>query len=166
MLITISLFLFTSLAQAKVTYNNTILQDMHMNTIKGLLYDTVNSQEYKKEEKKELEEAKLGFTKAIVWLTKHHNDKAIYKLEKMTSIEAKLVQEVVLIINQVVQGEYPGFPVEEALSRWTNLGSRVVAEYGKVNGKTSWKLELQPQKSQTQNLVLQYEPEFVKIENK
>ena len=80
MLITISLFLFTSFAQAKVTYNNTILQDMHMNTIKGLLYDTVNSQEYKKEEKKELEEAKLGFTKAIVWLTKHHNDKAIYKL--------------------------------------------------------------------------------------
>ena len=159
------MFCFTCVAEAKITYNNSALNDLHINTIKGLLYDIAHSEGVVRRHtpnKEQIQKLLPQFSKAIVWLIKYHNSSTTYKLENMSNEEAKLIKGVVATITDVIQGKYPGLLVEKALDHWTKIGSRLIAEY-KVNSnnttsKITWKFELKPEKDKTQNLVFRYGP--------
>ena len=163
-LIAIILFCFTGIAEAKISYNNTILTDMHLNTIKGMLYDLVHSEDAEEADEKTTQ-LLPKYSKAIVWLINHHNNPRTYRLERANSEEAEVIKHVIAIITDLMQGRFSGFPVESAMYRWTSLGSRVLAEY-QVNSdgpvpQTQWKLELVPEETKTRNLVFRYEAEII-----
>jgi hypothetical protein len=167
--IIIILFCFTCVAQAKVTYNNSIVADIHLNTIKGLLYNLTHP-EYAitDTEKQEIQVLLPKFSKAVVWLMARHNSATSYRLERLRNEEAKTVMHAITMIVDLVQGKYPGIPTERALARWTRIGSRVQASYQIVSNKPvqiKWKFELAAEESRTQNLVFRYEAEVMKIEN-
>jgi hypothetical protein len=170
-LIMIAMF-FAPTVQAKVLYGNSYMSDMHLNTIKGMLYDmTHNGGASDEANREETQKNLLNFSKAIVWLTSRHNDSAVYKLEKLHNEEARLIKDIIAVIGDVLEGKYEGFPVELAMQRWTSLGSNVIAEYRVIPNNTNssagpqviWKLELKEREAETQNLVLKHEAEVVQI---
>jgi len=159
------IFLFlASTAQAKVTYKNSVLNESQLNTIKGLLYDMSHSEEATNEANKEQTQKLLPYlSKSIVWLMNRHNSSKTYRLESARNKEAKLIINVVATILDVMRGKYPGFPAEKALGHWTDIGSRVSAEYKTNPKQTVWKFELKPEDSKTQNLVFRHEAEIVEV---
>ena len=136
--------LIPAMAQAKIKLCEdkcTPLQIEHVHTIKGFLYEIVSNQTL--EIKKELSPK---FARAIVWLEKIHKDKAMHVITKHKTEDAKFVTSAVNIIVDVAMGRIPNMPAQQTITRWTDLGSKVVARYKttKHGKKTTvkWKLEL------------------------
>ena len=137
------MFCFASVAQAKVTYNNKPMETGHLNTIKGLLYDTrTNSNE-------------VTTSKAISWLENCHNSAQTFKLDQINTPEASLVKNTISTIYQVLQGKFPGLEAERAITHWAEVGSRVLANQ---STNAVWRLELRAKPSRTQNLVFKHTP--------
>ena len=157
------IFLFlASTAQAKVTYKNTVMNEMHLYTVKGLLYDLTHSEEANKKENKEKTKIAIPqFAIAVVWLTDCFKSPNVFKLEKLQNVEARVIKDVIETINDVLNGKYKDFPIENAMSRWTALGSRVVAIYEKGNKNWEWKLKLKPEEFKTKFLIYKHEPEVL-----
>ena len=140
------MFCFTCVAEAKVLYNNSVLTDLHLNTIKGLLYDMTHPEKVDEKNKESIQQLLPKLSKAVVWLTNCHNSSTTYKLERIHSEESKIIKETITTIADVLQGKYSGFPVEKAMHRWTVLGSRVLVEYQIISkgsaSQARWKFEL------------------------
>jgi len=158
------LLCLTTTAYAKVTLNNSTMTDSHLSVVKGLLYDLIHTPEAKKD--KRTPETLPKFARAIVWISDCHFSKKVYKLEKIHTDDAKLIKHAVKLITEFEKGKYPGLPYEYVMERWYGLGERVIAQYTKVKKKVVWKFELLPEKSQTQNLVFEYNAEVVQINKK
>ena len=162
-LITIILFCFTCVAQAKISYNSAVLTDMHLNTIKGLLYDLAHPENAEEANEENIQQLLPKFSKTIVWLTNHHNSSRTYRLERMQNEESEIIKNMITTIADLMQGQYSGFPVERAMYRWTVMGSRVLAEYRIITDglipQIQWKLELKPEEAKIRNLVFRYEIE-------
>lgn len=159
-IIFISLFL-SSTAYAKVTLNNSVMTDDHLYTIKGMLYDVTHTEEAIKD--KETNKALPKLARAITWINDCHGSKKVYRLEQIKTEEAKTIINAVKVILNVTNGKYPGFPVEEAMARWHNLGTRITVQYAKTKEKVTWKFELLPEEKQTNNLVLKHDAEVKEI---
>jgi hypothetical protein len=74
---------------------------------------------------------------------------------------------MITTITDVLQGRYAGFPAEKAIYRWTEVGTRVIAEY-EVNPsntvpQVTFRLDLRPEESNTRNLVYKHQAEVVEI---
>tara|TARA_R110002110_G_scaffold389970_1_gene602746 strand:+ start:261 stop:740 length:480 start_codon:yes stop_codon:yes gene_type:complete len=146
LILIIAALFFASVAEAKITYNNSVMETGHLNTIKGLLYDTTRLQNNSKENE---------VSKAIIWLTDCHNSADTFKLEQINTSEAILIKNTITTIYDVLQGKFPGMPIEEAITHWTEIGTRVHA----WNSTSAvWKLELRRTQSKTQNLVFRHAP--------
>ena len=165
-----ALLCFACVAQAKVKYNDNVMAEIHINIIKGLLYDISHPEAASSEdEKKKAQRLLPGFSKAIVWLEKCHKDTIVYKLEKINNEEAKVIKYSIAVINDVVNGKYPGIPIQKTMVRWDGLGSRIIVEYyinTSTGSQKTWKFELRSERAKTQNLVFRHEAKVLKIENK
>ena len=155
------LFCLTSLAHAKVTLNNSVMDEIHLNTIKGMLYDITHSEEAKKDVKTKV--ILPNAARAIAWVNECYTSKKIYKLEKIKTDNAKIILHAIKIITNVTNGQYPGLPINEVMIMWRDLGSRVIIQHVAKEGRITWKFELKSKKKPTQNLVLKHKAKIVKI---
>ncbi len=164
LLLFIALFL-TSSAYAKVTYKEKKFEDAHLNTVKGFLYELTHHGNAQNLPNIKVFLPKV--TRAIVWLTKVHNDPKTFKLESFKTEEAQIMKEAIINISDIASGKYPDFPIEQALARWYELGAQVVIEYkeksvnnpltGKVEKQVNWKFDLLSKKNKTKNLIFIHE---------
>jgi hypothetical protein len=160
---------FASTAQAEVTYKGKVFEDVHVYTIKGFLYDVINTDNKTKEQQREHEVVMPKIVKALVWFSKHHADKKVYKLEDFKHDSAFAIKEAVDNLVKVAEGEYKGFPAEAALESWLKTGQRVVLGYkekttinpvtNKKEKRTIVTFKLKPEEKETKNLVYIYEEE-------
>jgi hypothetical protein len=141
------LLIFSFEAQAKITYNKKLFHDAHIITVRGFLYEVMESQE--SSIKKQIA-SKIART--IVWLDKIHKSKKIYEITKIKTKDANLVNASIKYIVNVSSGDIGANPIqiEEMLTRWYILGENLIAEYKNKHGKISWKLEIrEPKKPKT-----------------
>ena len=138
-------FLTSSVAQAKLLYNNREYCNIQVITIKGFLYDIAHNGL----EKDKALYWKPHFAKAVVWLERVATSKKVYKLEKIAKggNDADVVKDATDMVIKVLRGDYPNISPETALSAWVSYGKRVIAEYKRNKNKIYWKLELRPEKS-------------------
>tara|TARA_R110002020_G_scaffold216308_4_gene423766 strand:- start:585 stop:1040 length:456 start_codon:yes stop_codon:yes gene_type:complete len=137
-------FLTSSVAQAKLLYNNKEYGKAQVTTIKGFLYDIA----YNGLEKDKAPYWKPQFAKAIVWMDRVVKSKKVYKLEKIAKNgnDADVIKDATDMVIKVLRGDYPNISPKTALSVWVSHGKRVIAEYKRNKNKIYWKLELKPEK--------------------
>jgi hypothetical protein len=109
----------------------------HINTIKGFLYESINSQDSNVKVKLEPE-----FAKAIVWLEKIYKDKNLHVLTDYQNESSNLIKAAVEFIVDVATERHSMPSPEKELERWKSVGKKVLAEYAIKNKKIKWKLEL------------------------
>ena len=136
-------------AQAKVTLCKkgcAAMEADQINSIKGLLYEVSQAQE--PSVKKQI---LPKFARCIVWLEKIHKDKKTHVIVDYNTEDASLVKASIQLIIDVAMSRHSDMPPEQTISRWTEKGAKVVAEYKETktkdkNGnkkiKIKWKLEL------------------------
>ena len=132
LLLAFILCLFTFSANAKVTVAGTLLQDKHINVIKGHLYD------YSKTAK--LDDTALA-VKTVVWITKLHKKEKTYELMKKKNKKDKRLMMILSGINfyaEIERGEHLPKLSKANIYKWHELGKRVVAE----KKKDTWELKL------------------------
>jgi hypothetical protein len=151
LILIIAAILYSGVAMAKVTYNNNPMGDQHLNTIKGFLYNSTQSDGTSNETK---------VSKTIEWIVQRYEGTAIYKLENINSEEALLVKHAITTIYKFLQGHFPGLPIQKTMEHWENVGSRVVVSAGaKDDGiSTTLKLELSERRHGIENLVFHHTP--------
>jgi hypothetical protein len=160
----LSLCSLSATANAKVQWNKKVMGDMHVNTIKGFLYDVSHSTT----SHQRLVLYRPQFAKALVWLNRVHADKKFHVLEKCkeakeTNIQASIVLDAIGAISDLVMKKVPHFQttekINEALERWRVMGKQVVVSYseqneivkGKRKTKVKWTFKLNNKK--TKNLI-------------
>ena len=138
-------FLTSSVAQAKLLYNDKEYRIAQVTTIKGFLYDIA----YNGLEKDKAPYWKPQFAKAIVWMDRVVKSKKVYKLEKIAKDgnDAYVIKDATDMVIKVLRGDYSNISPDTALSVWVSYGKRVIAEYKRSKNKIYWKLELKPEKS-------------------
>ena len=141
--------LIPMVAQAKISLCEkgcTVMDTDQINTIKGFLFEVVDSQE--PSIKKQI---LPKFARCLVWLDKIHKDKKTHVVTRYKTEDASLIKASIQFIVDVVMGRYPEMDPEKTIARWTVKGAKVVAEYeekvtkdknGKKNVEIKWKLEL------------------------
>ena len=98
--------------------------------------------------------------KTIVWLNRVMASKKVFRLETLKNDEALVVKDSIDAIIDVLNGKYPNISPRAALTRWTSMGQRVIAEYKEKYVKDPktrknkkivyWKLELKKEKQPKQ----------------
>ena len=158
----IASFIFVSNAQAVLHYNNKAIDDTHVVTIKGFLYEVSHSAL-----STQAPRWKLLFAKALVWLEYVRSDSEVYHLENLTNTieEAKIIADTIEVILKVFNGDFNIDP-EYAVVHWSNIGQRVITNYsqqtilnrdtGQSELKTEWKFELRPVPNQNPTRDLLY----------
>ena len=136
-------------AQAKISLCEkgcTAMDTDQINAIKGFLYEVVNSQEHSV--KKQI---LPKFARCLVWLDKIHKEKKTHVITRYKTEDASLVKASVQFIIDTAMGRYKETNPQEAITRWTNKGMKVIAEYeekvtkdknGKKKVEVKWRLEL------------------------
>lgn len=160
------LFVFIATADAKVYYQDNLLRDVQVNTVKGFCYDVSYSVN-----EPSIVSWRPVFAKSLVWLDKLHADSKDYHLEKIKGTESKTIRDAIDMIIQVFEGKYPNIPPDVAAHHWVTTGRRVIIEYSEtsvVNPKTKkeekrivWKFALKPlpksgDPQKTKKLIYQY----------
>lgn len=138
------IMIFSTTAHAAISYckNGTCQEftEVHISGIKGLLYESTTHFTAKEKER-----YIAPMARAISWLERIHKDKKKYKLEKLTSDEAKIIIATVNLIIQVVSREID--VPDEYLKRWTRIGKRVIAvKTTSKDKKNQWKILLKKAK--------------------
>lgn len=151
--------LISSIAYAKVSYNNKQLAEVQAETVKGFLYDL--AQNGLQKEVALIWKPKVA--KTIVWLNRVMASKKVFQLETLKNDEALVVKDSIDAIIDVIKGKYPNVSAGTALTRWTSLGRRVIAEYkekdvkdpqtGKNKKIVYWKLKLKKEKRSKQKII-------------
>ena len=138
------LLAFTASAQAKVTSNKKLLHELHVLTIKGFLYEMLESQETSIKK-----QVAPKFARAIVWFEKIHKHKKTYEIWELKTEDASLIKGSIRYISDMASGDHGGnkVQIEDMLNRWYIMGKHLVAEYKEKKGKVSWKLEVQEPKT-------------------
>jgi hypothetical protein len=125
-------------AFAKIKFGGVDAQEMHVQTVKGFLYEALYStapgvQHF----------WKPRFVKAILWFDAAHKDKnKIYNVEKFnTTSNEVIIRDAFKSINALAHGR--GLVAELSLQRWHALGKKVITGIVEnKNGETSWKFDL------------------------
>lgn len=134
----LSIFLFSTIAQAKIVYNSRTMQDIHLNTIKGYLYEV-----YEKTNVIVKKTTGVQFARTIQWLNNAQKSKKIYTISpKSEDLSALLVLSAMKQITQIIN-DYEEFG-EALLRKWHKVGKKVQSSYKEKEGKITWKLVLQP----------------------
>jgi len=130
-------------AQAKLFYNDKELVDFHISSIKGFLYDLVQTQEIAI--KKQII---AKFARTIVWLEKKHRDEKKHELKKNKTKDKNVIEDIKLIkasikyLALIQKGEDPDIS-PKVIEYWAKRGRRVVAEYEiQKDNKVHWVLKL------------------------
>ena len=132
----LSVFLFSTTAQAKIVFNGRAMQDVHLNTIKGFLYEV-----YEQTNVVVKREVGIRFARTIQWLETTHKSKSAYTLSsKSKDPSAQLVLSAMNQITQVLS-EHKNFG-DVLLKKWFLVGRQVQSNYKEVKGKIVWKLVL------------------------
>ena len=126
--------LFAVQANAVLCLNNRPLNEVQINTIKGLIYEAYISQT-PKERKATLQE--MGST--IDQVTKLYKSKKIYEISSLKTSEknAPIVTAVDFIL-QLVRGPTEQYIKEHYLQLWTDRGSKVRTVFQNKNGKKAY----------------------------
>tara|TARA_A100001515_G_C4550568_1_gene203272 strand:- start:76 stop:624 length:549 start_codon:yes stop_codon:yes gene_type:complete len=149
-------------AEAKVSYGDRTLNEIHIQGIKGFLYDVVTDNP----RRDLVVQLKPKFTRAIVWLDESFASRQEFKIKELaaTNENAEIVAEAIKHISNVAQGNST-LPAEATLERWVSLGQRVIANYtertitredGRVETIVDYELSL---REATQNLIYHYNDE-------
>ena len=150
-------------AQAKVSYGTRVLSEVHVQGIKGFLYDVVTENP-----RRDLViRLKPKFASAIVWLDESFASRQEFKIKELaTSNEnAEIISEAITHITKVAQGN-SSLPAEATIERWVSLGQRVEASYsvqritredGQVETIVDYELDL---REAAQNLLYRYSEEY------
>ncbi len=125
-------------ASAKIKFGGADAQEMHVQTVKGFLYEALYSitpgvQHF----------WKPRFVKAILWFDVAHKDKnKTYNVEKFnTTSNEIIIRDAFKSINALAYRQ--DLVAELSLQRWHALGKKVVTGAIKdKNGETSWKFDL------------------------
>ena len=152
LILIIAAILYSGTAMAKVTYNNNPMADQHLDTIKGFLYNSTQSDGTSNE---------TNISKAIEWIDQHHESATTHKLENINSEEALLVKHAITTIYKLLQGHFPGLPIQKTMEHWENVGSRVVVSTIVKRGEdvsATLKLELRTRRQGIENLVFHHAP--------
>lgn len=130
--------LLPAATSAKIKFGDVDARDVHVQTVKGFLYETLYSiapgvQHF----------WKPRFVKAILWFDVVHKDKnKTYNVEKFnTTSNEIIIRDAFKSINALAYRQ--DLVAELSLQRWHALGKKVVTGAIKdKNGETSWKFDL------------------------
>jgi hypothetical protein len=112
-------------ANAKIKYNNKLMLDVHINTIKGFMYDVIL---HAPQDNDGVVSLKVNFAKAVVWLESAHASKREFNLSNINTTSSNLAKEIIGHIGSIVRGDEQFLP-PALIVGWTETGRYVKAEY-------------------------------------
>ena len=137
LLIALLLCLITFPAYAKLTIFGVELEDLHINTVKGHLYESARLRvEQGKEDHSDL------FARATDWMMKLHKNEKTFDIGEMNQQEAKVISSSIYFISRVERGEFIPDIMPATIGIWIELGQLVVID----KSKDSWILKIKVKK--------------------
>tara|TARA_R110002110_G_scaffold26039_2_gene96180 strand:+ start:539 stop:937 length:399 start_codon:yes stop_codon:yes gene_type:complete len=127
-------------ANAKLIVSGAVLEDLHIDTIKGHLYESTRLRaEQGKPDTSDI------FARSIEWMNKLHKSEKTFDIGKISQKEAKVITASIYFISRVEKGEYVPNIMPATIGVWIEIGRLVIID----KEKDSWKLKIKVIKKKT-----------------
>jgi len=139
-LLALILCFIATTANAKLTMNGAKLEDLHIDTIKGHLYESTRLQK-----EQGLKDNSDLFARSTEWMEKLHKSEKTFEIGNISQKEAKVLAASIFFISRVERGEFVPKIMPATIGVWIELGRLVVIE----KGENSWKLKIKVNNTKT-----------------
>jgi hypothetical protein len=132
LLLTLLFCLITLPVSSKVIIYGANMEDLHVDTIKGHLYETSRiAKESGRKDRSDL------FARSVTWLEKLHKSKKTFDISNINKEEAKVIKASVYFISRVEAGDFIPQLMPATIGIWIEIGRIIVVD----KSKSSWKLK-------------------------